>query len=730
MRNNLQAALDLAARSWRVVPLHSPDGRRCDCHRDGCPSPAKHPRINDWVRNASSAHADVERWWQQWPHANVGVATGPESGVVVLDIDPRHGGDQELSRLCDEHELLPPGPACETGGGGQHYYFRHPGGKVRSRTIAPGIDVKGDGGQVVAPPSVHQSGMPYEWYDEAGPDLPLPVIPPWLLMMMAGDDDHPFGDGPETRVLPADVAPGERNNTLAKWAGVLRHRGASERVIFKSLSAINDEWSQPLEQGEVAQIAASIAKHEPGEAPLIVRTQDQEQRQGGARPHREVYVPHPFSAAELEHMEIEPVKWAVPGLLPQGLALLAGRPKIGKSWLSFNIGVAVAQGGIALGDLPVEDGDVLILALEDTKTRLKSRMKVLMQDEPFPDRLYFEHRWPRQNEGGVAAIDAWLGQHPQARLVVIDTLAKFKAIAQPGAKRGDVYAEDYAVAEEFQELAGRHGVAILLITHYNKAFNEDWLNSVTGSTGTTGAADTILGLERPRGAKGQQEAILHVTGRDIEEQDYGVVFDGARGRWTITGDAASLRAGRETADLLKVMTQIAHPVTPEEIAAAMSKTRPAAYKLLYRAAMNGYILSHGGRLFSTFEPENAARTHPIGVGVLLSVKDGNGGQTDIRTQKDTWTSSDTGQQSSFESSQFSPQTGAATSHREGAISETKTRTNGKPAMSAAVLGHDITRPSPPCPTCGDYAWTLRVGGRWMCDTCHPAVRRLPYREDD
>jgi hypothetical protein len=593
MRDNLDAALAYANYGYAVFPIHSPmNGKKCDCFLgDACTSPSKHPRTQHGLADATTDAGTVKRWWTTWGHANIGIATGPGSGLVVLDIDPRHGGDAEMLRLVTENELLPPGPAYQTGSGGDHYWFRHPGFKITSRnSVAPGVDVKGDGGYVIVPPSVHSTGGSYEWHEGCAVNDPCPEIPAWLMTLMQhGDSGH--GHAQE---IPADVMV-ERNNTLTSLGGTLRRRGLAEGAIFKLLMALNETWSNPLDAREVAQVAASVSRYEPvPEGEVIIDTAPiQRARKNGHVPNPNPYEPNPYSAVELMGRDLADVRMVIDTILPEGLAILAGKPKLGKSFMSFNMGIALAQGGIVMGEIGVDEGEVLILALEDNERRLKKRLAGLLGDEPAPCRLFFETRWPREDEGGGNLLDSWLGLHPDCKFVVIDTLAKFRPKGVEGK-----YSEDYASIEGLQELAGKHGVCILLITHYRKAFSDDWLDNVTGTLGIAGAADTILGLERPRGGVGQASAILHVTGRDVEERDFALKMDGLTGQWMILGDADEYQMGVETTKLIGVLRENGAPMKINEIATRLGKKRNTVSHLCSRAASEGLIKGLGGGLYS------------------------------------------------------------------------------------------------------------------------------------
>lgn len=193
-------ALNYAARDWHVIPLHTPrsDGT-CSCQKPDCDSIGKHPRYDRTIlpNGLKSASADplvITNWWTAWPDANIGIVTGAQSGLWVLDIDAHHGGDIELEALIQQYGLLPDTVIANTGGGGQHYLFVHTGQTIKNRAhIAPGIDVRGDGGYIVAPPSLHQSGVFYDW--QISPDdLVLATAPDWLLNLVL----RPAATGPQS----------------------------------------------------------------------------------------------------------------------------------------------------------------------------------------------------------------------------------------------------------------------------------------------------------------------------------------------------------------------------------------------------------------------------------------------------------------------------------------------------------------------------------------------------
>ena len=163
-----QAALEYLGRGWSVIPVREK---------------AKRPAV-PWKAYQSKLVSEktLHEWFQRSPDYNVAIVTGELSGLVVVDVDPRHGGKESLRELEHEHGALPETVESMTGGGGRHVYFSHPGGDVPNRTnIEPGIDLRGDGGCVVAPPSVHPSGKRYRWRKGRGPgDVKLAKLPEWL----------------------------------------------------------------------------------------------------------------------------------------------------------------------------------------------------------------------------------------------------------------------------------------------------------------------------------------------------------------------------------------------------------------------------------------------------------------------------------------------------------------------------------------------------------------------
>lgn len=256
----IEHALAYARRGWSVFPLHTPDAAgNCSCRKPNCPDNGKHPRTMNGLTGATTDEAQIAKWWGMWPDANIGLATG-ERSAVVLDIDPRHGGDVSVRKLQEQHGHFNEKVYAHTGGGGWHLLFRHPGFRVRnvqaSDKLGEGVDVRGDGGYVVAPPSLHASGNRYSWGVEP---VELPEMPAWLKTLLA----EPARASAEF-VGEGEIAEGGRNKSLTSMAGSMRRRGMSEEAMYAALSVENERRCKPpLEDADVRKIAHSVARYEP-----------------------------------------------------------------------------------------------------------------------------------------------------------------------------------------------------------------------------------------------------------------------------------------------------------------------------------------------------------------------------------------------------------------------------------------------------------------------------------
>jgi hypothetical protein len=265
----LSAALGYAARGWPVVPLHTPVDGRCSCHgASSCNSPGKHPRTKNGLKDASVAALQIQEWWSKWPEANIGIPTGSISGLLVVDVDNKNGkcGGDNLVALAAGHGGMPSTLTAATGSG-EHLFYIYPGMVVKNSAgkLADGVDVRGDGGYVVAAPSLYANGTRYAWRE---PNRALAEVPAWLMNRMTASNKRTtkmqdmgckdYTDAPA-------VTEGTRNDKLYKLGCALRgqHGMDHDRIAASLLEFNQAKCEPPLEEPEVVAIVESVCKFPP-----------------------------------------------------------------------------------------------------------------------------------------------------------------------------------------------------------------------------------------------------------------------------------------------------------------------------------------------------------------------------------------------------------------------------------------------------------------------------------
>jgi hypothetical protein len=269
-------------------------------------------------------------------------------------------------------------------------------------------------------------------------------------------------------------------------------------------------------------------------------------------------IPIGITAAELVKMNIPPIKWIIEDLIAEGLSILGGKPKYGKSMLALNICLAVAFGGKALGKIPVEKGTVIYLALEDTRRRLKDRLLKMLNSEDAPENLILHTDWPKMGDGGISLLKEEISKHSDIRLIIIDTLAKFRPIAK--SNNSNLYDIDYQNIAKIKAVADEHNISILLIHHRRKSDAPDVMDTFSGSFGLTGAADGLLALERNKG-----NCELHVTGRDVEAQEYTLKFDSSILGWNLLGEAKNTQDTEKQQEIFDACLKAEKALSPKKI---------------------------------------------------------------------------------------------------------------------------------------------------------------------
>lgn len=242
------------------------------------------------------------------------------------------------------------------------------------------------------------------------------------------------------------------------------------------------------------------------------------------------------SARELQDKQLPPVEWVVKGMLPVGFHLLASPPKYGKSWWVLDLGLSVAAGLGFLGRQTVQ-GRCLYLALEDSENRLKGRMNKLLAGEDAPAAFDFAVKAADLDHGLLEQLEGYVTQHPDTRLIIIDTLQKVRGEAK---RTEGAYQTDYREAGRLKAFADQHRLCVLCVHHLRKMADDgDPFNRISGTNGLMGAADTAIVMTRNK--RNDTNTTLSVTGRDVEPSDEVIVFDRESCKWELIGSVDRLQ---------------------------------------------------------------------------------------------------------------------------------------------------------------------------------------------
>lgn len=505
----------------RYIPLCTPvPSGGCDVHGPACPTPGKRPLQSDW------AH----QWSLERPETgNAGVLCGPEAGLLVIDVDTQ---ESELQYV---KWSLPVTYTVKSGrkGFGYHYYYLWPAGLERVPNRLDGVEIKGAGRQVVAPDSLHGSGNRYRSLGGEFVELPEAFVARLRDACSQHTMNGTVAASPEAKQLLEDW--------LDEFAGA-EEQGDGNWVMC---CPAHDDHDPSL---VVAATEGRLLVHCRAGCPVseVCEAIGWPVARLWAPPEVQLFtladvvtwrvikpaLPTRITMAGLMGMALAPVAWAVPGMVPEGLTLLAGPPKLGKSWFVLDLAIRAAAGEPFLGRM-VPEGDVLYLALEDNLRRLQGRARILHAGSPASDRLELWTRAGKLASTLIPQLEDWLDQQECPRLVVIDTLGR---VQEHSAWAGDAsdggYAEAIDALAGLQDMACARGVAVILVTHTKKggwAAGADPLEAVLGSQGYAGTADSILVMGRGRG---DEDGKLFITGREItEEATLAITFDPELCRW-------------------------------------------------------------------------------------------------------------------------------------------------------------------------------------------------------
>jgi RecA-family ATPase len=598
---NLTNALDYAKRGWKVVPLHTPDAQgNCSCRKAGCGSVGKHPRTMNGLKDATTDEAKIRGWWGMWPDANIGIATGAGSNLVVLDVDPRHYGDKSLAVLEDECGELPPTLCSRTGGDGLHYLFTYPAAEIKNSAgrLGAGLDIRGEGGYIVAPPSLHQSGKRYVW---AEAESPLSQMPDWMLHLLtenrrAKDVDPSQSQRKERQPITSGecIPEGQRNDALFRLGCSLRDRGLDEPEILAALLSVNERRCEPsLQESEVESIASSCGRYEPTKT---IAGEDE---------GNDLYEPLGQSWKEFSRCEFFEAEKVLSELERGEVGLLVAATNIGKTTLSLNLALMMAAGA---SFHPIVRGKsngyrVMYVDGETRKARFQRDVKRMMRDW-----LPVEHLMVAENL--FVMCDAELGGEPlnlsnekhmraivraaeefKPDLIIVDTLSALFNLFQ----ENDNAEMTKRVMKPLAKLAKDTNSAILLLHHIGKQ-NEDAQAGVKAYRGRGASASgasarmVLLLTQHPS----DRECVILSCAKTKGETFADLVLRLDRdSRWFITTNETAPRTVTSYERVVETVSAFNRLVKRNEIDDAMSGSLSKAQvgKHLAEAVKNGHLES-------------------------------------------------------------------------------------------------------------------------------------------
>jgi hypothetical protein len=643
----------------------------------------------DWIRRQLEAPA-AGNYGLVWP------ATSPER-VVVFDLDDGGGADRpwrdRMLDLVARHGPLPATKITTTPSGGRHAFFRWPadapvpvGDELfgftvrwpgRGYLVGPGSRI-GDR-EYTAGPVTAIADLPSQWIEAALAERPVRGQPAaGAITVTAGF------------TLPNRIPSGRRYAAVRDYVASRYNAGLGldelwELVRTQVAPRFAVAKSEQELRADFERVTAKIAERlgPPAHSPTVPRSAAEISASS-------------IDAADLLDLDIPPLAWIVPDLLPEGTSVLAGPPKLGKSCLVYQVAVEVALGGELFGRA-IEQGDVLYLALEDGRRRGQTRLRAALGDRGMP-RGRLEVRWSaaRLGEGLEAELVDWLDAHPDARLIAIDTLQRVRA---RGDARRNAYEVDVEDLGRLQSLFRDRAVGLLVVHHSKKDAGDDFLASVSGTYGITGSVDTTLVIQRKRL---ETFGKLVVTGRDVAEVEEPIQFNGMT--WS-SAPRSLAEASFEQAEVFKVI-EAEGPIFPKAIADLIGSSRDAVQKLVAKLVASGSVARVTGgyaavaaRIVEDAEGADEAET----VDTAPSAHSASRAHAGVTTH-----------------STHSPHSEGVDEGAEGVGTHVRVREAGEAGPVLRIVPADPTGWANPCHWYRDHQSRHRqTPSGWTCDACYP-----------
>lgn len=616
----LEAALAYARRGWAVLPLWTVDAQRragkakCACGNPECPSPGKHPigpLVPKGLKQATTDEATIRRWWKAYPEANVGIATGKRSGIWAVDVDTIHEGDLSLEALLQEHGDLPKTPHSLTGGGGDHYVLVcPPDQEIGNCKLAQGIDIKGENGYIVAPPSHHASGFEYAWevtehFEDVAPaeapawlrdmvrnrtapktaeipevvaewaaEMPPVPLPAWGMALWTGERVIDASDGQEK--ARGEATKVDRSETL--WSiGRALHSGGADGPQIAAALANRDEAlgyhkystrRNGFKAREYNRIAVKVMEGRP--EPEGTPTLDLSQKKGIGETGEENEagiegkIPDPTARwAAIPASEIDPngekVTWLWEGYLAVGaITELVGLWKSGKTTLLCHLVKAMEKGGMFCG-MPLSRCKILVITEEHSSLWAERRDELGIGDNVwFTFRPFLGKPNLKLWKLYIAYVANLVRTH-QFDLVILDPLT-----SQAPIEDENDAAQMTTVIVEFRQII-EAGAALLIAHHPSKAGMGQGKSS-RGSGALPGFVDILLEFGRfaPDRAEDTRRVLMGLS--RYRETPPEVVIELGDDGYIATGTMANSTLDDRYKVILSVLSDV--PMTRKEIAQA------------------------------------------------------------------------------------------------------------------------------------------------------------------
>lgn len=514
--SNLEAALAYLNSGYRIFPC-TPRAKR--------PAGALAPH---GFKDASSDRETITRWWTAQPDANIGLPTDEANGVFVLDVDPPHG-HESWARLCAGHEQ-PQTYTVQTPSGGLHLYFKWPqGGQRRRIKVWPGLDFMGEGGYVVAPPSVLESGA-YQIKDHSE----LAEVPDWLLAALAPLELSPTSPAPPSTTalrvpVPQSIPVGQRDDSLYRIACSYRGEGLGQNQILDRLRIDNRRCTEPLDEMSLARIARSACRHPAG---LVITTSSS----NVAPADPDVLTSEPLmqrlDLADLLKNGIPPIDWLVENWLAVGdVAMFAGGAFAGKSTTAAALARALATGTEWLG-IPCRQRPVFYFD-EEQGVAATVRMFGRLGGAAAALQVASGQGLRLTDSARMALLDEWLAEFPPGAVVFLDSVQQiFGATnANDATEIGNLY-------RELLKRRDRQDVTFVLIHHMRKRPTQGFagfdLDYVRDSSAHTTQCSAVFLMEKD----GEHALLSQAKRRGTDLISMRILYssDGPNDPITLTGE--------------------------------------------------------------------------------------------------------------------------------------------------------------------------------------------------